>query len=89
MEPPQAELSQQFLERVLHKKWKLAETMEPGDNDGTILTRRLWVWEQNQVIRQVACGAVHVVALSEDGLLQAWGYNEFGQLGRGVTCEGL
>lgn len=26
-----------------------------------------------QIIRQVSCGAVHVVALSEDGLLQAWG----------------
>lgn len=42
-----------------------------------------------QVIRQVSCGAVHVVALSDDGLLQAWGYNEYGQLGRGVTSEGL
>ncbi|KAG5535226.1 hypothetical protein RHGRI_023116 [Rhododendron griersonianum] len=42
-----------------------------------------------QTIRQVSCGAVHVVVLSEDGLLQAWGYNEYGQLGRGVTCEGL
>jgi len=27
----------------------------------------------SQVIKQVSCGAVHVVALSEDGLLQAWG----------------
>lgn len=26
-----------------------------------------------QVIRQVSCGAFHVVALSDDGLLQAWG----------------
>lgn len=26
-----------------------------------------------QVVQQVSCGAVHVVALSEDGLLQAWG----------------
>lgn len=26
-----------------------------------------------QVIRQVSCGAAHVVALSDDGLLQAWG----------------
>ncbi|KAL5167466.1 Ultraviolet-B receptor UVR8 [Glycine soja] len=78
---------------------------EPHENDGTISTRRLWVWGQNQgsnlprlfwgafkpntIIREVSCGAVHVVALSEEGLLQAWGYNEYGQLGRGVTCEGL
>lgn len=26
-----------------------------------------------QVIKQVSCGAVHVMALSKDGLLQAWG----------------
>ncbi|KAL1815998.1 hypothetical protein ACET3Z_018572 [Daucus carota] len=44
---------------------------------------------QNQVIRQVARGVVHLVVLSGDGLLQAWGCNEFGRLGRGVTCEGL
>ncbi|KAJ9540574.1 LOW QUALITY PROTEIN: hypothetical protein OSB04_027080 [Centaurea solstitialis] len=82
-----------------------AAIAEPRENDGTISTRRLWVWGQNQgsnyprlfwgafspntMIRQVSCGAVHVVALSEDGLLQSWGYNEYGQLGRGVTCEGL
>ncbi|THG07190.1 hypothetical protein TEA_003712 [Camellia sinensis var. sinensis] len=65
-----------------------AAIAEPHENDGTMVTRRLWVWGQNQLIRQVSCGAVHVVALSEDGLLQAWGYNEYGQLGRGVTCEG-
>lgn len=77
----------------------------PRENDGTISTGRLWVWGQNQgsdyprlfwgafapntVIRQVSCGSVHVVALSEDGLLQSWGYNELGQLGRGFTCDGL
>ncbi|CAH1419641.1 unnamed protein product [Lactuca virosa] len=82
-----------------------AAIAEPRENDGTISSRRLWVWGQNQgsncprvfwgafspntIIRQVSCGAVHVVALSEEGLLQAWGYNEYGQLGRGVTCEGL
>ncbi|PHT56986.1 hypothetical protein CQW23_05472 [Capsicum baccatum] len=66
-----------------------AAIAEPRENDGTMSARRLWVWGQNQVIRQVSCGAVHVVALSEEGLLQAWGYNEYGQLGRGVTSEGL
>ncbi|KAK6128998.1 hypothetical protein DH2020_037252 [Rehmannia glutinosa] len=82
-----------------------AAIAEPRENDGSLSTRRLWVWGQNQgsnyprlywgaftqntVVRQVSCGAVHVVALSEDGLLQAWGYNEYGQLGRGITCEGL
>ncbi|XP_060192536.1 ultraviolet-B receptor UVR8 isoform X1 [Lycium barbarum] len=82
-----------------------AAIAEPREKDGTMSARRLWVWGQNQgsnyprlfwgafapstVIRQVSCGAVHVVALSEEGLLQAWGYNEYGQLGRGVTSEGL
>ncbi|XP_054807132.1 uncharacterized protein LOC129309533 isoform X3 [Prosopis cineraria] len=78
---------------------------EPRERDGTKPSGRLWVWGQNQasnlprlfwgafkpdtIICEVSCGAAHVVALSEDGLLQAWGYNEYGQLGRGVTCEGL
>ncbi|KAG6398418.1 hypothetical protein SASPL_139878 [Salvia splendens] len=66
-----------------------AAIAEPHENDGSMSTRRLWVWGQNQVVRQVSCGAVHVVALSEDGMLQAWGYNEYGQLGRGITSEGL
>ncbi|KAL5725775.1 HECT-type E3 ubiquitin transferase [Ranunculus cassubicifolius] len=82
-----------------------AAIAEPRENDGTLSSRRLWVWGQNQasncprlywgaftpntVVRQVSCGSDHVVALSEDGLLQAWGYNEYGQLGRGFTCEGL
>ncbi|KAL8137557.1 hypothetical protein V2J09_003558 [Rumex salicifolius] len=82
-----------------------AAIAEPRQSDGTISSGRLWVWGQNQgsdnprlfwgafapntVIRQVSCGAVHAIALSDDGFLQAWGYNEYGQLGRGVTCEGL
>ncbi|KAL9226494.1 hypothetical protein vseg_002301 [Gypsophila vaccaria] len=77
----------------------------PRENDGTLSTGRLWVWGQNQgsdyprlfwgaftpnmVIRQVSCGFVHVVALSEEGVLQSWGYNEYGQLGRGFSCDGL
>lgn len=31
----------------------------------------------SQIVRQVSCGAVHVVALSEDGILQAWGNASF------------
>ena len=29
--------------------------------------------QYKQIICEVSCGAAHVVALSEDGLLQAWG----------------
>eukprot|EP00850_Spirogloea_muscicola_P021030 SM000234S07890 [mRNA] locus=s234:44549:48375:- [translate_table: standard] len=65
---------------------------------------RLWVWGQNQgsnhprllvnafhpdaVVIQVACGASHAAAVTGDGLLQTWGYNEVGQLGRGFSCDG-
>ncbi|XP_048327439.1 ultraviolet-B receptor UVR8 isoform X2 [Ziziphus jujuba] len=99
------QLQTEFVKSVSCGAHCTAAIAEPRENDGTISTRRLWVWGQNQgsdfprlywgafpqntIIRQVSCGAVHVVALSEDGLLQAWGYNEFGQLGRGITCEGL
>ncbi|KAJ9173145.1 hypothetical protein P3X46_016310 [Hevea brasiliensis] len=99
------QLETEFVKSVSCGAHCTAAIAEPRDNDGTISTSRLWVWGQNQgsnsprlfwgaflpntIIHQVSCGAVHVVALSEDGLLQAWGYNEYGQLGRGVTCEGL
>ncbi|KAJ6417004.1 hypothetical protein OIU84_002820 [Salix udensis] len=98
------QLETEFVKSVSCGAHCTAAIAEPRENDGTILSR-LWVWGQNQgsnyprlfwgafspntTICQVSCGAVHVVALSEDGLLQAWGYNEYGQLGRGFTCEGL
>ncbi|KAH7554438.1 hypothetical protein ACOSP7_028222 [Xanthoceras sorbifolium] len=99
------QLQTEFVKSVSCGAHCTAAVAEPRENDGTISTSRLWVWGQNQgsnfprlfwgaftpntIIRQVSCGAVHVVALSEDGILQAWGYNEYGQLGRGITCEGL
>ncbi|KAK6913396.1 Regulator of chromosome condensation, RCC1 [Dillenia turbinata] len=99
------QLETEFVKSVSCGAHCTAAIAEPRDNDGTVSTSRLWVWGQNQgsnyprvfwgaftpntVIRHVSCGAVHVVALSQDGLLQAWGYNEYGQLGRGFTCEGL
>ncbi|XP_043702466.1 RCC1 and BTB domain-containing protein 1 [Telopea speciosissima] len=98
-------LQSEFVKSVSCGAHCTAVIAEPRENDGTISTSRLWVWGQNQgsnyprlywgaftpntIIRQVSCGTVHVVALSENGLLQAWGYNEYGQLGRGFTCEGL
>ncbi|GAV83226.1 RCC1 domain-containing protein/RCC1_2 domain-containing protein [Cephalotus follicularis] len=99
------QLQTEFVKSVSCGAHCTAAIAEPCENDGTISPSRLWVWGQNQgsnfprlfwgafapntVIRQVSCGAAHAVALSEDGLLQAWGYNEYGQLGRGITCEGL
>ncbi|KAK9106762.1 hypothetical protein Syun_022773 [Stephania yunnanensis] len=98
-------LETEFVKSVSCGAQCTAVIAQPIENDGATSTNRLWVWGQNQGsnyprlyygafsrktnILQVSCGAVHVVALSEDGLLQAWGYNEYGQLGRGFTCEGL
>ncbi|KAM7277916.1 hypothetical protein ACFE04_005050 [Oxalis oulophora] len=99
------QLQSEFVKYVSCGAHCTAAIAQPRENNGTLSSSRLWVWGQNQgsnfprlfwgafepntVVRQVSCGAAHVVALSEDGVLQAWGYNEYGQLGRGVTCEGL
>ncbi|XP_058070540.1 ultraviolet-B receptor UVR8 isoform X2 [Magnolia sinica] len=98
-------LETEFVKSVSCGAHCTAAIAEPRENDGNVSTSRIWVWGQNQgsnyphlfwgaftpntIVRQVSCGAVHVMALSDDGLLQAWGYNECGQLGRGFTCEGL
>jgi len=36
-------------------------------------------------VRVIAVGAFHNLALTEDGILWAWGSNEYGQLGTGDT----
>uniref|UniRef100_UPI003590129A RCC1 and BTB domain-containing protein 1 isoform X2 n=1 Tax=Myxine glutinosa TaxID=7769 RepID=UPI003590129A len=36
---------------------------------------------------QVACGSHHSVALSDDGEVYAWGYNNCGQVGSGTTAN--
>lgn len=36
-------------------------------------------------VRVIAVGAFHNLALPEDGILWAWGNNEYGQLGTGDT----
>jgi len=39
-------------------------------------------------VKQVACGAVHSLALTEDGQVLAWGLNDRGQLGLGLDAVG-
>ena len=36
---------------------------------------------------QVACGYAHVLALTDDGKLYAWGSNVYGQLGNGTKTN--
>ncbi|XP_065899129.1 RCC1 and BTB domain-containing protein 1-like isoform X2 [Dysidea avara] len=50
----------------------------------TIITKL----EQYQV-KQVACGHYHSVALTNDGKVYSWGYNNHGEVGNGstTTCE--
>jgi alpha-tubulin suppressor-like RCC1 family protein len=36
-------------------------------------------------VKVIAVGAFHNLALTEDGILWAWGNNEYGQLGTGDT----
>ncbi|KAE8713213.1 Regulator of chromosome condensation (RCC1) family protein isoform 2 [Hibiscus syriacus] len=69
------QLQTEFVKYVSCGTHCTATIAEPQENDGTIST--------------LSCGAAHIVVLSDEGLLQAWGYNEYGQLGRGVTFEGL
>uniref|UniRef100_A0AAZ3NND1 BTB domain-containing protein n=1 Tax=Oncorhynchus tshawytscha TaxID=74940 RepID=A0AAZ3NND1_ONCTS len=42
---------------------------------------------QNKKITQVACGSHHSLALTHDGEVFAWGYNNCGQVGSGATAN--
>lgn len=42
---------------------------------------------ENVVIKMVACGKDHSLAISENGALYAWGDNRFGQLGIGLSSS--
>ena len=42
---------------------------------------------EHKVVVQVACGDAHSLALTQDGLVFAWGYSYHGQLGLGITSE--
>ncbi|KAF3857185.1 hypothetical protein F7725_009044 [Dissostichus mawsoni] len=42
---------------------------------------------QNKKVREVACGSHHSMALTQDGEVFAWGYNNCGQIGSGSTAN--
>ncbi|XP_071400405.1 RCC1 and BTB domain-containing protein 1-like isoform X2 [Centroberyx affinis] len=42
---------------------------------------------QNKKVREVACGSHHSMALTHDGEVFAWGYNNCGQVGSGSTAN--
>ncbi|TNN53874.1 RCC1 and BTB domain-containing protein 1 [Liparis tanakae] len=42
---------------------------------------------QNKKVRQVACGSHHSMALTLDGEVFSWGYNNCGQIGSGSTAN--
>ena len=51
---------------------------------GEYVTARVDALE-TRTIKQVACGQMHTLALTDNGLVLAWGDNTKGQLGLGNT----
>ena len=59
-----------------------------GDKESTILTPTpIKAPLEGKIIVQIACGAVHSLALSSEGVLFAWGCGGCGQLGHGSREE--
>ncbi|KAH0515912.1 RCC1 and BTB domain-containing protein 1 [Microtus ochrogaster] len=52
-------------------------------NNGNQLTPVRVAALHNVCVNQIACGYAHTLALTDDGLLYAWGANTYGQLGNG------
>uniref|UniRef100_A0A8D3DKR5 BTB domain-containing protein n=1 Tax=Scophthalmus maximus TaxID=52904 RepID=A0A8D3DKR5_SCOMX len=42
---------------------------------------------RNKKVKEVACGSHHSMALTQDGEVFAWGYNNHGQIGTGSTAN--
>ncbi|XP_067438721.1 RCC1 and BTB domain-containing protein 1 isoform X1 [Thunnus thynnus] len=42
---------------------------------------------QNKKVKEVSCGSHHSMALTQDGEVYAWGYNNCGQIGSGSTAN--
>ena len=38
-------------------------------------------------VAQIVCGYAHTMALTDEGLLYAWGANSYGQLGTGTKAN--
>eukprot|EP00698_Gefionella_okellyi_P001796 TRINITY_DN11641_c0_g1_i1.p1 TRINITY_DN11641_c0_g1~~TRINITY_DN11641_c0_g1_i1.p1 ORF type:complete len:1160 (+),score=184.22 TRINITY_DN11641_c0_g1_i1:499-3480(+) len=59
------------------------------DNDkSTMLPQQLLALAEKSIMH-VACGSEHVLVLSTDGCVYAWGSNTYGQLGLGHTFDAL
>ncbi|XP_050008212.1 RCC1 and BTB domain-containing protein 1 isoform X3 [Alexandromys fortis] len=52
-------------------------------NNGNQLTPVRVAALHNVCVNQIACGYAHTLALTDEGLLYAWGANTYGQLGNG------
>lgn len=68
--------------------------LTPGRmDDFTVIEEPITLYEAERIeglppIVQIASnGSLHALALDEDGLLWAWGYNDDGQLGDGTTTD--
>lgn len=58
----------------------------------TIIVSSLFLFSSNAYIYiylQIVCGYAHTLALSDEGLLYAWGANTYGQLGTGNKSNQL
>lgn len=57
-----------------------------------IIVSSLFLFSSNAYIYiylQIVCGYAHTLALSDEGLLYAWGANTYGQLGTGNKSNQL
>ncbi|EKX35889.1 hypothetical protein GUITHDRAFT_40307, partial [Guillardia theta CCMP2712] len=55
-----------------------------GDSQNLVLPRLIVGLQSNPIV-EVACGSAHTVVVSKAGLVFAWGWGHFGQLGVGST----
>lgn len=69
--------------------WGLNDNGQLGNGNTTDFITQQLITVSGVTFTSIACGSSHSMALTSEGQLYTWGYNEYGQLGNNTTTDAL
>ncbi|KAL6070880.1 Peroxisomal hydratase-dehydrogenase-epimerase [Balamuthia mandrillaris] len=67
--------------------WGLNDEGQLGHQSNHLVPHHIKFFTAKMNVKRIACGAHHSVAVTADGMVYSWGYNEHGQLGIDSTLR--